>query len=46
MTFSAPTRVTFDALYRPAVSVRRASDDDQPGGPAQVHYEAEMTPTL
>ena len=27
MTFSAPTRVTFDALYRPSVSVDRASDD-------------------
>jgi len=27
MTFSAPTRVTFDALYRPSVSVHRASDD-------------------
>jgi hydrogenase-4 component B len=27
MTFSAPTRVTFDALYRPLVSIHRASDD-------------------
>ena len=27
MTFSAPTRVTFDALYRPSVSLHRASDD-------------------
>jgi hydrogenase-4 component B len=44
MTFSAPTRVTFDALYRPAVSVRRASDDDPAGRSGPVHYESEVTP--
>ena len=43
MTFSAPTRVTFDALYRPAVSLRRASDDPA-GRSGPVHYEAEVTP--
>jgi len=43
MTFSAPTRVTFDALYRPSVSVRRASDDPA-GRSGPVHYEAEVTP--
>jgi NADH:ubiquinone oxidoreductase subunit 5 (subunit L)/multisubunit Na+/H+ antiporter MnhA subunit len=43
MTFSAPTRVTFDALYRPAVSVRRASDDPA-GRSGPVHYEAQVTP--
>ena len=31
MTFSAPTRVTFSGLYRPSVTVRRASDDDPAG---------------
>ena len=44
MTFSAPTRVTFDALYRPAVSVTRASDDDPAGRSGPVHYEAQVTP--
>jgi hydrogenase-4 component B len=44
MTFSAPTRVTFDALYRPLVSVRRASDDDPAGRSGPVHYEAQVTP--
>ena len=43
MTFSAPTRVTFDALYRPNVSMRRASDDPA-GRSGPVHYEAEVTP--
>ena len=33
MTFSAPTRVTFDALYRPSVSVA-APPTTRPGGPA------------
>ena len=46
MTFSAPTRVTFDALYRPAVSVRRASDDDPAGRSGPVHYEAQVTPVF
>jgi hydrogenase-4 component B len=44
MTFSAPTRVTFDALYRLAVSVHRPSDDDPAGGSGPVHYEAQVTP--
>ncbi|MGO8956463.1 MAG: proton-conducting transporter membrane subunit [Streptosporangiaceae bacterium] len=43
MTFSAPTRVTFEALYRPSVSVRRASDDPA-GRSGPVHYESEATP--
>ena len=43
MTFTAPTRVTFDALYRPAISVRRASDDPA-GRSGPVHYEAQITP--
>ncbi len=43
MTFTAPTRVTFDALYRPAVSVRRASDDPA-GRSGPVHYEAQIAP--
>jgi hydrogenase-4 component B len=46
MTFSAPTRVTFDALYRPAVSVRRASDDDPAGRSGPVHYEVQVTPVF
>ena len=46
MTFSAPTRVTFDALYRPSVSVRRASDDDPAGRSGPVHYEAQVTPVF
>ena len=45
MTFSAPTRVTFDALYRPSVSVRRASDDPA-GRSGPVHYESEVTPVF
>jgi hydrogenase-4 component B len=43
MTFSAPTRVTFDALYRPSVSVERASDDPA-GRSGPVHYESQATP--
>ena len=53
MTFSAPTRVTFDALYRPSVSVRRpsvsvrrASDDDPAGRSGPVHYEVQVTPVF
>jgi hydrogenase-4 component B len=46
MTFSAPTRVTFDALYRPSVSVRRASVDDPAGRSGPVHYEAQVTPVF
>jgi len=44
MTFSAPIRVTFDALYRPDVSVHRASDDDPAGRSGPVHYESQVTP--
>jgi hydrogenase-4 component B len=43
MTFSAPTRVMFDALYRPSVSVHRASDEPA-GSSGPVHYESEVTP--
>jgi hydrogenase-4 component B len=43
MTFSAPTRVMFDALYQPSVSVRRASDEPA-GSSGPVHYESEATP--
>jgi hydrogenase-4 component B len=46
MTFSAPTRVTFDALYLPAVSVRWACDDDPAGRSGPVHYEAQVTPVF
>jgi hydrogenase-4 component B len=46
MTFSAPTRVTFDALYRPEVSVTRASDDDPAGRSGPVHYEVQVTPVF
>jgi hypothetical protein len=42
MTFSAPTRVMFDALYRPSVPVRRASDDPA-GRSGPVHYESQVT---
>jgi len=45
MTFSAPTRVTFDALYRPSVSVQRASDDPA-GRSGPVHYETAATPVF
>ena len=45
MTFSAPTRVTFDALYRPSVSVQRASDDPA-GRSGPVHYESQATPVF
>jgi formate hydrogenlyase subunit 3/multisubunit Na+/H+ antiporter MnhD subunit len=45
MTFSAPTRVMFDALYRPSVSVRRASDDPA-GRSGPVHYESQVTPVF
>jgi hydrogenase-4 component B len=43
MTFSAPTRVTFYAFYRPSVSLSRASDDPA-GRSGPVHYESEVTP--
>ncbi len=43
MTFSAPTRVTFEALYRPSVHLNRASDDPA-GRSGPVHYETEVTP--
>jgi hydrogenase-4 component B len=46
MTFSAPTRVTFDALYRPEVSVTRPSDDDPAGRSGPVHYETRITPVF
>ena len=46
MTFSAPTRVTFDALYRPSVSVTRPSDDDPAGRSGPVHYDAQVTPVF
>jgi hydrogenase-4 component B len=45
MTFSAPTRVTFDALYRPSVSIRRASDDPA-GRSGPVHYESQAAPVF
>jgi hydrogenase-4 component B len=45
MTFSAPTRVTFDALYRPSVSLQRASDDPA-GRSGPVHYESQPTPVF
>jgi hydrogenase-4 component B len=45
MTFSAPTRVTFDALYRPSVSVDRASDDPA-GRSGPVHYESRAAPVF
>ncbi len=45
MTFSAPTRVMFDALYRPSVSLHRASDDPA-GRSGPVHYETEVTPVF
>jgi hydrogenase-4 component B len=45
MTFSAPTRVTFDALYRASVSVRRASDDPA-GRSGPVHYESQVAPVF
>jgi len=45
MTFSAPTRVIFDALYRPSVSVERASDDPA-GRSGPVHYESQATPVF
>jgi hydrogenase-4 component B len=45
MTFSAPTRVTFDALYRPSVSLQRASDDPA-GRSGPVHYETQVTPVF
>ena len=43
MTFSAPTRITFDALYQPSVSLHRASDEPA-GMSGPVHYEARTTP--
>lgn len=45
MTFSAPTRVTFEALYRPSVSLQRASDDPA-GRSGPVHYETEAAPVF
>ncbi|HUB41150.1 MAG TPA: proton-conducting transporter membrane subunit [Streptosporangiaceae bacterium] len=45
MTFSAPTRVIFDALYRPEVSVQRASDDPA-GRSGPVHYESQALPVF
>lgn len=45
MTFSAPTRVMFDALYRPSVKLDRASDDPA-GRSGPVHYESEVTPVV
>jgi hydrogenase-4 component B len=45
MTFSAPARVTFDALYRPSVSLHRACDDPA-GRSGPVHYETEVTPVF
>jgi len=45
MTFSAPTRVTFAAFYRPAVSVERASDDPA-GRSGPVHYETAAAPVF
>lgn len=44
MTFSAPTRVTFDALYRPSVSLHRASDDPV-GRSGPVHASRNYPPT-
>ena len=38
--------MTFDALYRPSVSVRRASDDDPAGRSGPVHYEEQVTPVF
>jgi hydrogenase-4 component B len=46
MTFSAPTRVTFDALYRPSISVTRPADDDPAGRSGPVHYETRVTPVF
>ena len=43
MTFSAPTRATFDALYQLLVSLHRASDDPA-GISGPVHYETQTTP--
>ncbi|MGH3495659.1 MAG: hypothetical protein ACRDQ1_20855, partial [Sciscionella sp.] len=41
MTFAAPVRVTFDRLYQPTVTVRRASDDPA-GRSGPVHYETQV----
>jgi NADH:ubiquinone oxidoreductase subunit 5 (subunit L)/multisubunit Na+/H+ antiporter MnhA subunit len=43
MTFASPVRVTFDAVYRPSVSIRRASDDPA-GRSGPVHYDSEVRP--
>jgi hydrogenase-4 component B len=43
MTFSAPTRVMFDGLYRASVSVDRASDEPA-GSSGPVHYESQASP--
>jgi hydrogenase-4 component B len=45
MTFSAPTRVTFDALYQPEFRVERASDDPA-GRSGPVHYESQVAPVF
>jgi hydrogenase-4 component B len=46
MTFSAPTRVTIDALYRPSGSVTRRVGDDPTGRSGPVHYEVQVTPVF
>jgi hydrogenase-4 component B len=43
MTFAAPVRVTFNWLYQPAVTVRRASDLPA-GASGPVHYDTQFTP--
>lgn len=43
MTFAAPVRVTFDRLYQPTVTVRRASDDPA-GRSGPVHYDTQVAP--
>jgi hypothetical protein len=44
-TFSAPTQVSVDGPYRPAVSVRRASDDPA-GWSGPVHSESQAAPAF
>jgi len=43
MTFSAPTRVTFNRLYRPTVHLARASDEPA-GRSGPVHFEISSSP--
>jgi hydrogenase-4 component B len=43
MTFASPVRVTFDAVYRPSVSIQRASDDPA-GRSGPVHYDSQLRP--